>query len=114
MLPGLLILLGPEPVSEQGGAGHRQPEEEGDKDALERPQRGHDGQGICAEVRVEEAVEQHPESPESVVQQQRQGDQSEAHHLLAPKGVPPVLFARHQAGLLAPHIDQQQRGLQQA
>ncbi|MNC67903.1 hypothetical protein D3C75_1184460 [compost metagenome] len=63
---------------------------------------------------VEEAVEQHAEGPEPVMEQERQGDQGEAHHLLAPKGVPPVLSARHQARLLTQHIDQQQRRLQQS
>lgn len=114
MLPGLVILLCPEPVTEQGGAGHRQPEEEGDEDALQRAEGGHDGQGVGAEVRVEEAVEQHAEGPEPVVQQQRQGDQGEAHHLLAPEGGEPVLLARDETGLGTPHIGKQQRGLQQA
>ena len=114
MLPGRLVLLGPEPVAEQGGAGHRQPEEEGDEDALQGAKGGHDGQGIRAEVGIEEAVEQHAEGPEPVMEQERQGDQGEAHHLLAPKGVPPVLFARDEAWLLAPHIGKQQRRLQQS
>ncbi|MOA41736.1 hypothetical protein D3C78_1637300 [compost metagenome] len=101
-------------MAEQGGAGHRQPEEEGDEDALQGAKRGHDGQRIRAEVGIEEAVEQHAEGPEPVVEQERQGDQGEAHHLLALEGRQPVRQARHQTWLLAPHIGKQQRRLQQS
>ena len=114
VLPGGFVLFRPEPVAEQGGAGHRQPEEEGDEDALQRPQRGHDGERIRAKMSIEKAVDQHAEGPEPVVEQQWQGDQGETHHLLAPKGGPPVDFTRDQAGLLAHQIEEQQCCLQQA
>ena len=106
VLPGDLVLLGPEPVAEQGGAGHRQSEEEGDKDALQGAEGGHDGQRIGAKMGIEKAVNQHAEGPEAVMEQQRQGDQGKAHHLLALEGGQPVWCTRDQARFITLYVEQ--------